>query len=275
MRKITISLVLLVSTGVLSQNISSKKKLREKRPSYINIAVGKGYSRFVDFATSPLVYSGVQNYISLSYNKVDKKRETEYGFSYSFGNHKNNFNKQEAISKVYIVSPYYSQLYQLNKFNTEKLNIKVGGLLNATGNFRVNESLGNNGVGLEVIPTLFGSIKASKLFLSRRREKDKKLAFRLNVGIINNSFRNGYVYSGQAFILNKPILESVFDDYQFKVFSGFRMNTALDFTMPLKNKNKIKFSYIWEAYKTGGEVDTFQAAHHTVKFTLLFNTNNQ
>ena len=202
---------------------------------------------------------------------MDKRRETEYGFSYSFGNFANNFNEHESISAFKMFSPYYSQLYRLNKFSTEKLNIKVGGLIDVTGNFRVNESLGNNGVGLEVIPTLFGSVKASKNFISRKRE-GKNLAFRLNVGIINSSFRNGYAYSGQAFILNKPILESVFDDYQFKIFSGFRMNTSLDFTMPLKNKNKIKFSYLWEAYKTGGSFDKFQLAHHTIKFTLLFNT---
>ena len=273
MRKIIISVMLLVSVNAISQ---SKKEMRKERPAYINISVGKGYLRFIDFATSPLVYSGNHNSISLSYSKIDKRREAEYGFSYSFGSLENNFNEHETTSIFKMYSPYYSQLYQLNKFSTEKLNIKVGGLINATGNFRVNESLGNNGIGFEVIPTLFGSIKASKLFISRKRSgKNKKLAFRFNVGLINSSFRNGYAYSGQAFILNKSILESLFDDYQFKAFSGFRMNTALDFMMPLKNKNKIKFSYVWEAYKTGGSFDKFEMAQHTIKFTLLFNTNNK
>ncbi len=270
MKRTIVILMFIVSFGAISQ----KKELRKKRPTYIDITVGKGYYRFVDFATSPLTYSGAQNYISLSYNKFDTKKEKEYGFSYSFGEYKNDFNEHESISTAKTLSLFYSQLYQLNRFSTEKLNIKIGGLLDVTGDFRINESLGNNGVGLEVIPTLFGSIKISKYFISRKG-KDKELSFRLNIGLINSSYRNGYVYSGESFILNKPILQSVFDDYQFKVFSGFRMNTALSYTLPLKNKNKIQFSYLWGAYKIGGNFDKFQTASHTIKFTLLFNLNNK
>jgi len=273
MKKNIVIVMLLVSFGAISQSKASKKELKKNRPTYIDIAIGKEYSRFVDFATSPLIYSGAQNYISISYNKYDKKKEKEYGFSYSFGDYISDFNEHESISTVKTLSLYYSQLYQLNKFSTKKLNIKIGGLFDATGNFRINESLENNGVGLEIIPTLFGSIKASKYFISRHG-KDKELSFRLNIGLINSTFRNGYVYSGQSFLLNKPILESVFDDYQFKVFSGFRMSSALSYTMPLKNKNKIQFSYLWGAYKTGGNFDTFEMANHSIKFTLSFNLNN-
>ena len=122
--------------------------------------------------------------------------------------------------------------------------------------------------------------------VSRKEAKDKKLlfikyhlkqrtrnlSFRLNVGLINSSFRNGFVYAGQSFILNE---EKPFDDYQYKVFLGFRASSSLDYTIFLKNKNKIQLSYLWDAYKTGGDLDKFEMAHHTFKLTLLFNTNNK
>lgn len=263
----------------------SKKELRKERPTHIGITAGIGFSSFRDFATSPLIYKGFPIYISLSRIKSDQKRGAEIGLSYSFGNYKNNFNNHSATSRVNTVSLFYSQLYQLNKFSSEKLNVKIGGLFNTTVNFRNNEVLRNNASGIEIFPTLFGSIKIKK-DISRKETKDKKfffikyklkqrtrnLAYRLNIGLINNSYRNGYVYSGQSSVLNEP---RIFDGYQFKAFSGFRMSSSLDYTISLKNKNKIQISYLWDAYKTGGNLDKFEMAHHTFKLTLLFNTNNK
>jgi len=290
MNKIKTSLLLLIIIPIIgfSQNKKqtlSKKEQRKERPTYISVTTGMSLSNFRDFATSPLVYNGVSGYISLSHIKSDQQRESEIGFSYSSGIYNNIFNNHSTISKVRTASIYYSKLYQLSKLSSEKLNVKIGGLFNTTGNFRINGDLNNNAYGFEFSPTLMGSVKITK-DISRKEDKNKKflfikyklkqktrdLAFRFNVGLINSSFRNGFVYSGQSGIINEP---NVFDDYQFKLFSGFRMSSALDYTVSLKNKNKIQLSYLWGAYKTGGDLDKFEMAHHTIKFTLLFNTNNK
>ena len=285
----TFILFLLTSFVSLSQSESTpifyKKELRKNRPTYIRITIGLNSSNFRDFATSPLIYKGILKHIALSCIKYDQKRESEIGLSYSSGNCKNMYNEHLTISKVKTLSIYHSQLYQLNKLSSEKLNVKIGGLFNTTGNLRINESLQNNTEGIEILPTFFGSIKIVK-DVSRKEAKNKKflfikyhlkqrtrnLSFRLNIGLINSSFRNGFVYSGQSTILNKP---KPFDDYQFKVFSGFRASSALDYTISLKNKNKFQLSYLWDAYKTGGDLDKFEMAHHTFKLTLFFNTNNK
>ncbi|WP_148639416.1 hypothetical protein [Aquimarina longa] len=286
--RITVVLMVFISFSAVSQvetSAVSKKELRKNTPAYIGVTMGLGRSIFRDFATSPLFYRGISKYVSLSYSKTNLKRESEIGLSYSFGEHSNTFNNHSKTSIVKSVSLFYSRLYQLNALSSQKLNVKIGGLLNATGNLRTNEALLNNGLGFEIIPTLFGSIKIEK-DISRKEEKSKKflfikyklkkrtrsLAFRLNLGLINSSYRNGYVYAGQSDLLNKPRL---FDDYQFNVFSGYRMNSALDYTISLKNKNALQFSYIWDAYKTGGDLDKFEMANHTFKLTLLFNTNNK
>ena len=285
----TFLLLLLIPFVSFSQSesipIFSKKELRKNRPIYIGFTAGLNSSNFRDFATSPLIYKGILKHIALSCIKYDQKRESEIGLSYSFGNCKNSYNRHLTRSEVKTLSIYHSQLYQLNKLSSEKLNIKIGGLFNTIGNLRINESLQNNAEGIEIIPTFFGSIKIVK-DVSRKEAKDKKfffikyhlkqrfrnLSFRLNVGLINSSFRNGFVYSGQSTILNKP---EPYDDYQFMVFSGFRASGVLNYTISLKNKNKVQLSYLWDAYKTGGELDKFEMARHTFKLTFLFNTNNK
>jgi hypothetical protein len=279
---------MLIPASLFSQENDSKvsrKELRKERPTYIGINVGGSSSSLRDFATSPLIYKGIQKHIGISRQKFNLRRESSIGVSYQFGKYNNTFNEQVSSSETKTMSLHYSQLYQINKSNTGSYNIKAGGMLNVTGNMRTNAGLQNNASGIEFIPTLFGSFKITK-DISRKADKEKKflfikyklkqkirnLGFNLNIGLINSSFRNGYVYSGQSAVLNTPKL---LDDYQFKLFSGFRMSSALDYSIHLRNKNIVQLSYLWDAYKTGGDLDKFEMAHHTIKFTFLFNTNNK
>ena len=253
------------------------------RPAYIGITAGMSYSGFRDFATSPLIYNGSPVYTSLSRIKEDKKTKSEFGLSYSFGTYSKGYNDNFALSKVNTPSVYYSHLFRINTLSSEQLNMKIGGLFKSSMNIRVNELLMNNALGAEIFTSLSGSVKITK-DVSRRENKDKKflfftyrlnrrtrnLGFRLNVGLINSSYRNGYAY------LRHTIDQSdLFYGYEFKAFSGFSMSSSLDYTVFLKNKNALQLSYLWDAYKTGGKLDKFEMAHHTFKLTLLFNTNNR
>lgn len=278
---------LLISMTTKSQNeiVLTKKELRKNRPTYLGITLGTSLSSFRDFSTSPHIYYGATGSLSLSRIKIDEKRESEIGFNFSSGSYSVDFNNHIASSSVSTLYLYYSQLYRLNKLSSNNLNVKVGGLFNTTGNFRLNEYLLNNVLGVEIFPTLFGSIKIEK-DVSRKETKNKKilfikyklkqrtrnLAFRLNVGLINSNYRNGYSYLSQSEIINEP---NIFEDYQYNMFSGFRMSSALDYTISLNNKNAIQLSYLWDAYKSGEQFDKFEMAHHTLKITLLFNTNNK
>jgi len=288
MKEITIILLLLVPLVSFSQKESSLPSIKEQRkvrPAYIGITSGLSFSTFRDFATSPLSYNGSPLYLSLSRIKVDKNRESEFEFSYAFGNYTKIFNFQFNASQVRTASLSYSQLYRLNKLSSEQFNVKIGGQFNISRNIRVNESLWNNSVGAEIFPNLSGSIKITK-DISRKENKDKRflflkytlnqrtrnLAFRLNIGLINSSYRNGFAYTRQTIDLNGL---NLYEGYQYKIFSGFRMSSSLDYTISLKNKNAFQLSYLWDAYKTGGNLDKFEMASHIFKFTFLFNTNNK
>jgi hypothetical protein len=287
MMKILLLLSLLIPLSSFAQNENglSDKDQRKNRPAYLGITLGMSYAGFRDFATSPLTYNGSPLYISLSHLKDGLRKESEFGVSYSFGNYIKGFNHQFGVSRVGTTSFYYSQLYGLNTLSSQQINVKIGGLIHTTYNSRYNQSFINNEAGRELFINLLGSIKITK-DVSRKEIKEKKflfinyrlnqrtrdLSFRLNLGLINCSYRNGYSYSGNNV---DPTEINPYNGYQFKAFSGYRMSTALDYTIFLKNKNAVQFSYLWDAYKTGGDLDKFEMAHHIFKVTFLFKTNNR
>lgn len=276
-------MIVFSSANVLSQSRTTQTnetKQKEIRPAYIDIAVGLNISGFRDFATSPLIYSGKPLFTSLSHIDTDEKRESHIMFSYYFGNYENNFNQHISGSMVNTVSFNYLELYQIKKLSSEKLNFKLGGQLNSTVNLRDNEDLFNNSDGADIISTLFGSAKAT-LDLSRTEEKQKKflfikykaqkrkrsLAYTFNVGIVNSSYRNGFAYTSPSAPLNS---DDFFAGYELQIFEGFRLISALDYTVHLHHKNAVQFSYIWDAYRTGGHHDNFEMAAHILKFSLLY-----
>ncbi|WKN40561.1 hypothetical protein [Tunicatimonas pelagia] len=251
----------------------SKKERRKLRPAYIGVNVGTNRIKFRDFATSPLFYEGWTTYVGASWLKADRYRESEAALTYSFGNPKTDFNENATSSNFNRFELFYSQLYQVGAWSNSNFTTKVGGMFNTTGNLRANPKLGNNALGLEAFPTLFFSFKLTKeMSGSAKNARRQNLSLRVNTGIINAAYRNGYIYyPGQGTEVNEP---NTFENYELNV-SGFRASTGLDYTRYLRNKNALQISYIWDTYHTGGDLDRFEMANHTLKFALLFNTNNQ
>jgi hypothetical protein len=242
----------------------------ERRPAYLNIAVGLNISSFRDFATSPLVYSGYPMYTALSHVDRDEKRESHFTLSYSFGKYRSDFNQHSAESKVYTLSFNHLELFQILPMINSKLNVKIGGQFNATGNYRENVELFNNSEGVDIIATLFGSAKVT-WNISRIERGGKKrgqtLSYTMNGGIVNSSFRNGFAYTSPSAPLND---DEFFADYELRLFQGFRLNSTLDYTIFIHNKNAIQLSYLWDTYRTGGHHDNFEMTTHILQVSLLF-----
>lgn len=277
-KHLIILLLAICPLGAFSQmqeSSLSKKEIRKSRPTYINLSAGLNFSTFRDFATSPLFYNGAAKTFSISRLKADDNREIEMGLSYGFGNYNSTVNSTTSTSKLKTFAINYSQLYAIQSLSDKKWNVKVGGLFNTTGNFRTNPILQNNSTGLELFSTLFGSVKVTRDISNLKRfaffklkPAKRTLSFRFNLGLMNNTYRNGYAYSGQEGVLNDG---NFLKSYELKVFSGARFSSALDYTVFLKNKNGIRLSYEWDAYKTGGSLDKFEMSNHTLKIALLFN----
>lgn len=264
----------------------TKKEKRKLIPKYIGIGYGINSSAFRDLATSPLFYYGTALQLSLSQLKIDDKREIEFGIFYDFGTYNTDFNDNTSNSNVKRIALSYSRLFRIELFKLKNFSTKIGFLFNGNGNLRNNESLGNDGVGIDIFTNLLGSVKITKDISSSTveekkflfwkytlSERKKNLNLRLDTGLINTSYRNGYIYSvAQSAILNE---QTIFGYYSLKMFSGFRARSSLNYTHYLKNNNAIRFSYVWDAYSTGGDLKKFEMAHHILKFTFLFNANNR
>ncbi len=262
-------------------NISNIENKKAKRPAYLGIAFGVNNSSFRDFATSPLFYSGSPAYISISHIDMDAQRESTFRFSFSAGNYISKFNSHGAVSTVRTFALNYQELFELPSISSDKINVKVGGQINSTFNIRRNARLLNNSTGIELIANLFGSIQTT-IDVSRKRDKNFKflfsnfklkkrkrmLGFKLDAGIVNSSFRNGFIYTSHAAITNN---DNFYEGYQFHIFSGYRINSNLNYTTWLQNGNALRFSYLWDVFSTGHNPDAFEMVQHIFKLSFLYN----
>lgn len=265
-----------------SKKLSPKKEERKNRPYFLGIGFGLNGSSFRDFATSPLIYSGTVYTFSMSATRVDAKKETLAELRFSTGNYTAAIAESFSSSSVFSIFNSYQQLFRLNKYSNDKWNLKVGGNIGWSLNSRSNPSLGNNSSGLEIIGTLFGSAKVTR-DLSRKKEKNVKILFvkyklkplrrdlsvQFNTGLVNANFRNGFAFIAQDALLNES---DTFADYQFNLFSGFRLSSRIDYTLYLTKGNLLRFSYLWDAYRTGNEFDKFEMGNHMLTASLWFRT---
>lgn len=271
MKKIFVVLLFLhITPYIFAQNVEGiQGRINSKtvRPAYLEIAIGMQFSTFRDFATSPLFYEGRPIYVSLSHIDIDAKRESGFRFSYAFGKFDNQIESNSSINKVNTLAINYTELFEIPRLSNSRFNFKIGGQVNAIANIRDNESFGNNSDGFEIITNLFGSVKGT-LDMNRNQSKQKtNLAFGLHIGLVNTSYRNGFIYTRQSPLLNQ---DNINDGYVFRFFSGYRINSSLDYSFWLKNGNAIQLSYWWNIYKTGG-ANAFEMATHLLKLSLLFN----
>lgn len=266
--------------SMLSYGQSHVENDAEMDGKFIKVGAGFNAIKFRDMATSPLFYQGSLKHVEVGLMKIKNGKERDLNFSFSTGNASNTTNNHTSSSTVSLYNLNYSKLYPV--FRSDKVNIKAGGQLSNTFQLRNNPSFQNNASGIDIFSTLFASGKFS-WNISNEREKrarflfipmnfkarKRELSFHMKVALMNNTYRNGYAYSTNSAILNKP---NVFDDYQLKTFSGFRVGSELNYTVFLKNNNAFRLGYEFDAYKTGGDLDKFAIANHKLKFTLLFKT---
>ena len=269
------------SLGICQEDSLSKKQIRKNRPAYIALGIGLNQNTFRDFATSPLYYSGIIPSYSVGYKKSDVKREGLIDLHYTAGSQKYKVVENDTKTKFWSLTFNYNKLYQIKKWSNDKWNFKTGGALQITNNFRINELLENNAYGYEGFLNILFSNKVTRditrtrainksfwIFHYNRKPRKREISYQLNLGVCNNYVRNGYIYLGQSDVVNNFHL---LDNYQAGIFKGYRVNSALNYTLYLKNNNAFQVSYLWDALSTAGKYDRFDMASHRIQFSLLFN----
>lgn len=278
---LTILFCLLLISHVFAQESppSEKKvKYRKTMPVSLELGVGLNNSKFIDFATSPIYYQGTLRSFNAGIRKVTDKKDISYAMMGSFGSYSMDYNDVNLESQLLfgMYSFHHSRLYRLNVFPDNKWNLKVGPGIDILGMLRSNPGLQNNSVGYELFTNVFASGKITrdisnelpkKLWFIKFKPKQRNLAFQLNIGAINGAWRNKYIYSQSSAVYNE---QSLLDSHIYKLFSGFRMSSRLDYEWAVFNKNTMRFSYLWDAMMSGNkDQDRLQLVNSA--FLISFN----
>lgn len=277
-------LLIIITLGYFP--IRAQDKLAQKKkpdPEYWNIGMGLQFGQFQDLATSPLYYQGGGPVLSFSYLQLTPKKETEVGAGLATGLHRAKVGDESSNSIASRFELFFTHLRNIPRFSKGPWNTKVGVHANALANFRQNPSLGNNFLGFEMIHTLYGTVKVTRN-ISRKQDrivkigwlklkqkaKQRDLSYRFNLGLMNNTYRNGYVYLNQSWLLEEK--ENLAENHEYRVFSGARLGSEINMTRYLSNGNAIRWSLTSDIYKTGGDFDVLSSSQHALRFILMFNS---
>jgi hypothetical protein len=267
-----------VQTDAAQQNDSTK--VRQPRPIYVGIGIGNNISRFRDYATSPLFYGATARTISVFVDRPSDKKDMFIQARYSAANYKaRGIDDKTSLSNLKAVSARYTMLWKINPLSSEKFNVKVGGTFDAWADLRVNKKLQNNAAGVEMFASLMLSVKAShrimlteqkKIWFLKFNPRYRNTFFQLNVPVMNNTFRNDYIYTSTAG-LDGNTKPSLFKGHEFHAFSGFRLSTCLMYEQEVFNNNILRFTYDWDLLLTSKKYDQFQMANHLFLVSMLIN----
>jgi hypothetical protein len=238
-----------------------------KKSSYINISTGISRTIYRDFATSPLLYRGYPLNFSLAHLDQSDQRYSRIKATYSLGKFSPIQLGNSVRSNLQSWQIDYEELFQIKAVDDNNWNLKVGGKLTSTLNFRENEAFGNNSTGFEVVSNLFASSKVTRFITSKKNNLRSGFSYLLNVGLVNTAFRNKFIYTSHAPLLNQ---DNIYGGYELYLFSGYRFNSELNYTLWIKNNNAVQIGYNWDLYSTRERFTSFQMATHTIEFTLLY-----
>lgn len=252
--------------------------INEEVRSYRELGgIGIGAISFRDLATSPLIYRGSAFSSRSSKTTISENYESKFGFDFLVGAAFSSVDKENSLGVMINTDIGYTGLFPLRSLSFKGWQTKVGGSVSILFVNRINPDLGNNVVGFEFFPTLFGSFKIGKDFTrhlplrKRKGPRDQHFSFRLDVGLLNANFRNGYAYTAHSPFYNGT---NIFEDHQLNVLSGFRIRSVVDYILYAKTtKNAIKISYNWAVVLSGKNPDRFTMSSGLLSFSYLYRIN--
>jgi hypothetical protein len=277
-----------------SASTSDNDKAKVQSDYYSVLSVGANSPIYRDFATSPLFYSGLGLGVQKGWLKRSEERERLFDIgivanTVSAQIPESNFLQPSTSGFFGQLNLRYLQLWELKKLSNKNNNIKLGGVLRTTQNFRLNTNLFNNATGLENMTNVMASGKITRdvsrktertlnlwLFKSTLKPVKRELRFQIDVGILNLNYRPGYAYTyaGELVGLETNPLNWVLSNYRWSL-NGWRFNAEWEYITYLPNGNATSWSYVWDAANAPGRFESFQMASHQIRYTYYFNTKTR
>ncbi|MBN1927192.1 MAG: hypothetical protein JW798_15270 [Prolixibacteraceae bacterium] len=262
-----------------------------KSDKYFMPSVSFSIINYTDFATSPLAYIGVGANGGIGWLWDTGRRENFLDIDFIAGITAANapisdYFQTYTSATMMGLNIYDHYLFQVfEPVLPEIVDVKIGGAIHSTTYFRLNESLNNNGNGIESIFNLMFSAKSTfdisrnkpftlDFFLFKKTFKPVKrdISLQFNAGLLNLNYRPGYAYNSDAEINGSEtnILEYILDSHSWSI-NGCRFVTKIEYARFRPSGNGYKWAYVWDVAVVPGKFETFQIATHKLQYTIIIN----
>lgn len=274
-------------------NLPDIDKIEFKPTRYFISSYGSGNSIYRDFATSPLFYRGPLFSVQMAWqsNRINSMRQWTFltNFSPTSVQLADDQSYKTKAGGVFSSSSIgYNYMRPLSQLTRGKFSFAAGGMWLNTFNFRLNQALGNNAVGIEFFSNIMasGSVKYDashdksgrryilKYLYYTRKPRNQHFSLQFNAGLLNWNYRPGYAYKELPELDGSKTnpLTLVLSGFDWKL-NGYRFGSELSFTRFKQNGNAVKWSYCWDVLHAPGRFEPFQMAMHRFQLSLLFNRN--
>jgi hypothetical protein len=274
-------------------NLPDIDKIEFKPTRYFISSYGSGNSIYRDFATSPLFYRGPLFSVQMAWQSNRLKSMRQWTFLTNFSPTSvqladDQSYKTKAGGVFSSSSIGYNYMRPLSQLTRGKFSFAAGGMWLNTFNFRLNQALGNNAVGIEFFSNIMasGSVKYDvshdksgrryilKYLYYTRKPRNQHFSLQFNAGLLNWNYRPGYAYKELPELDGSKTnpLTLVLSGFDWKL-NGYRFGSELSFTRFKQNGNAVKWSYCWDVLHAPGRFEPFQMAMHRFQLSLLFNRN--
>ena len=236
----------------------------------LGVGVGATYRSFLDQGLSNLTYRKPGATVYLENLKTDDMKFTDLSIQASYltmQRKTNDLTPGEAKSFKGVID--YRHTYKINVLNENVYDVRLGAVLSGLVDIRNMPQLNYSAQSYEHAFSLgfHGKIARSKNMNSR----NGSIIWDLSIPFVSEIGRPPYNNTNGEYDPSYKPLKGFFGKDEIATFRKFfRITSRVHWQYPLKNGNKIRFSYTWDYYKMKGAT-TVYSAEHTLTAAFLLN----
>jgi len=259
-----------ISLEVASQEIEQDSVLSLPTTRYLTLGIGSMSVQLNDQHMSPLNYYGGAFNLQLGAFKRKNKSIRNLIVSTAYTNLGPKQDNREIDPRgTYIrLDLSYAQHQYIRSIWDNSTRLYVGGKFKSHSNIRLNEQLDGG-----FITFMF----ANGIFLSSILEREVRISGRpltvgwqLDLPVINHTIRPSYLNIYDFVNPESNWVEERIEDSEWRGIGSYtNINSTFYLLYPLSSSNAFRFSYDWDFYHIGSELEATSATH-TYSFSFLF-----
>lgn len=269
-------LFLCVAQTAFCQNVEDEDAAVESKNGYtryLGFGAGAAYRTALDEVMSPLRYSKIGATGAITNIKTDDLKYTELYFQ---GSYLELNRPSDELVKSHMKALNglmdYRHLYKLavSFLNDGIFDVRAGGMFSTQFCYKKAENLGYSSTITEYDISLGAAAKIAKQhFISERKSY---LIWEMALPFVAAYSRPVYLNQPTILTNDNNILTNAFANNSFGTFGKFfRLNSRVSVLYPVKNGNKIRFTYQWDYYRMKAVSGKSYNIEHSFIIAFLFN----